>query len=119
VIRVGSKADLNRVRHDCDLAVSALTGEGMAALVGRLNDEASRLVDGGADAVVTRERHRLALERSSDAFHRAQTGLMAGHGLELATEDVRLGVRALGAVTGRVDVEQVLDRLFAGFCIGK
>jgi tRNA modification GTPase len=36
-----------------------------------------------------------------------------------AAEDVRLAARALGAVTGRVDVEDILDRLFATFCIGK
>ena len=44
--------------------------------------------------------------------------LGAGH-TELAAEDVRLALRALGEITGRVDVEQVLDRLFASFCIGK
>jgi tRNA modification GTPase len=43
----------------------------------------------------------------------------SGLATELVAEDVRLALRALGEITGRVDVEQVLDRLFASFCIGK
>ena len=39
--------------------------------------------------------------------------------LELAAEEVRLAARAIGEITGRVDVEHVLDRLFSSFCIGK
>jgi tRNA modification GTPase len=38
---------------------------------------------------------------------------------ELQAEEVRLALHALGRLTGRVDVEEVLDRIFAGFCIGK
>jgi tRNA modification GTPase len=71
---------------------------------------------GQGDAVLTRERHRRALERIGAALDRVSGGDAA---TELAAEDVRLALRALGEITGRVDVEDVLDRLFATFCIGK
>jgi tRNA modification GTPase len=58
------------------------------------------------------------LEETASTLHRASTALADG-AVELAAEDVRLALRALGAITGRVDVELVLDRLFATFCIGK
>jgi tRNA modification GTPase len=95
--------------------VSAQTGAGMADLLDRLRAEAEAAL-GKGDAVVTRERHRLALERAAAALARVNG---SGLATELAAEDVRLALRALGEITGRVDVEQVLDRLFASFCIGK
>jgi tRNA modification GTPase len=69
--------------------------------------------------VITRERHRGALERAHDALRRAQALAEAGGATELVAEDIRLAVRAIGEITGAVDVEDVLDRLFASFCIGK
>jgi tRNA modification GTPase len=119
LLRIASKADLDGLCDACDLAVSATTGEGIAALMERLAAEARQLVGQAGDAVITRERHRASLERASAAFHRAHNLAASGQMLELAAEDVRLGVRALGEVTGRVDVDTVLDRIFSDFCIGK
>jgi tRNA modification GTPase len=118
LLRVGTKSDLNRVRHDCDLTIAAATGEGLPELIARLEEEASALM-GQGDAILTRERHRKALERTHAALERARA-MLVGHGpLELAAEEVRLAARAVGEITGRVDVEDVLDRLFSSFCIGK
>jgi tRNA modification GTPase len=118
LLRVGTKSDLNRVRHDCDLTIAAATGEGLPELIARLEEEASALM-GQGDAILTRERHRKALERAHAALERARA-MLVGHGpLELAAEEVRLAARAIGEITGRVDVEDVLDRLFSSFCIGK
>jgi tRNA modification GTPase len=118
LLRVGTKSDLNRVRHDCDLTIAAATGEGLPELIARLEEEAAALM-GQGDAILTRERHRKALERAHGALERART-MLVGHGpLELAAEEVRLAARAVGEITGRVDVEDVLDRLFSSFCIGK
>ena len=64
---------------------------------------------------LTRLRHRQALEEclsSLDRFDQAPDP-------ELAAEDVRLAARALGRITGRVDVEDILDVVFGDFCIGK
>ncbi|WP_112661948.1 tRNA uridine-5-carboxymethylaminomethyl(34) synthesis GTPase MnmE [Microvirga flavescens] len=118
IVRVGTKGDLNRNRDDCDLLISAATGEGMAELLALLRQEAEASL-GQGDAVITRERHRRALERAYQALARALGLLDRGEASELATEDVRLAAHALGEITGRIDVEDVLDRLFSNFCIGK
>ncbi len=118
LLKVGTKADLNRSCQDCDLLVAAATGEGLPELIGRLEAAAADLM-GQGDAVITRERHRKALERADSSLVRARS-MLAGRGpLELAAEEVRLAARAIGEITGRVDVEDVLDRLFSSFCIGK
>jgi tRNA modification GTPase len=117
VLKVATKADLSFLRDGTDLAVSAVTGSGLSALLDRIEQKAEAAL-GQGDAVITRERHRAALTRAAEALTRAGTALQAGR-TELAAEDARLALRAIGEITGRVDVEQVLDRLFAAFCIGK
>lgn len=64
---------------------------------------------------LTRQRHRAALE---EAFLALQRTLKADLP-ELAAEDMRLALRALGRITGRVHVEELLDKIFRDFCIGK
>jgi tRNA modification GTPase len=118
LLRVGTKADLNRSRYDCDIAISAATGEGLAELIGMIRKEAEAML-GQGDAIVTRERHRNALERAHAFVARALEMLATGAPVELVAEEVRLASRAVGEITGRVDVEHVLDRLFSSFCIGK
>ncbi|HEY8564857.1 MAG TPA: tRNA uridine-5-carboxymethylaminomethyl(34) synthesis GTPase MnmE [Beijerinckiaceae bacterium] len=112
-----TKSDLHpgQPKSTIDIAVSAKTGEGLPALLARVRAEAEMGL-GHGDALVTRERHRIALSRARDALHRA---CMPGLAPELVAEEVRTGARALAAVTGRVDVDDVLDRLFSSFCIGK
>ena len=100
-----------------DIALSALTGAGLPELLNCVRDLAEGSL-GGGDALVTRERHRDALVQAEICLRRAEPMLAAAR-TELAAEDVRLALRALGEVTGRVGVEEVLDRLFASFCIGK
>ena len=118
LLRVGTKADMDPVRRDCDVMIAAATGEGLPELIQRLETEAESLM-GQGDAIVTRERHRKALERAHAALERARAMLVSRGPLELAAEEVRLAARAVGEITGRVDVEDVLDRLFSSFCIGK
>lgn len=97
------------------LPVSARTGDGVPALLSALEQAVSaRYAPSGAPAL-TRARHRSALEQCREDLIRAQQALL----LELAAEDVRLAVRALGRITGRVDVEDLLDVIFRDFCIGK
>ncbi|MCJ2118218.1 tRNA uridine-5-carboxymethylaminomethyl(34) synthesis GTPase MnmE [Methylobacterium sp. J-001] len=97
-------------------AVSARTGAGMEALLDAIQGELEAGL-GAGDALVTRTRHRAALESCIGHLDR----LLASEGTlpELAAEDLRLAVRSLGEVGGHVGVEDVLDRLFSGFCIGK
>lgn len=97
------------------LRVSARTGDGIPTLLAALQAEvAKRYAPSGAPAL-TRARHRSALE---DCLSHLQRALQAPLP-ELAAEDVRLAARSLGRITGRVDVEELLDVIFRDFCIGK
>ena len=96
------------------LAVSAATGQGLGALIEALAARAEGMLGGDAP-IVTRERHRVALEDCVLSLSRA----VAGTDPALVAEDLRLAVRALGRITGRVDVEDLLDVIFRDFCIGK
>lgn len=118
LLTVGTKTDLSRSRHDCDVLISASTGEGLPQLIEALEREAEVAL-GQGDAILTRERHRKALERAHRCLGAGRELLITHGPLELAAEEVRLAARAVGEITGRVDVEDVLDRLFSSFCIGK
>jgi tRNA modification GTPase len=98
------------------ISVSAKTGAGIDYLIDALAREASTLA--GEPALVTRERQRHAL---TEAERRLAGALeVAGAGREeLFAEEVRLAARALGRVTGAVDIEDVLDEIFRNFCVGK
>ncbi len=97
-----------------DIAIAALSGEGMDVLLARLREAAESLF-GEGDALITRERHRVALNEACDALRRGCAQVET----ELFAEDMRLAARAIGRISGRVDVEDVLDQLFSSFCIGK
>ena len=102
---------------DAPLAVSALAGTGLDALVSLLMHAAKDRMGDGDAPIITRARHRQELERCRTALLSAVEG--DRDALELRAEDARLAATALGRITGRVDVEDVLDRIFASFCIGK
>lgn len=98
------------------LTMSLATGEGFDAVRERLGARVRELSDSGGTApVLTRARHRAAVEECAAALGR----LRAATALELAAEDLRLAARALGRITGRVGVEELLDVIFREFCIGK
>lgn len=97
------------------LALSARSGEGLDRLLAALSARCAELFAGAEDGAITRARHRAALEECRD---RLQDALRAP-APELAAEDLRLAARGLGRITGRVDVEDLLDVIFRDFCIGK
>jgi tRNA modification GTPase len=97
------------------LSVSAKTGDGLADLLSRIEVTAATFFCHGGQAPLTRARHREALTACVAALERAGAAIKS----ELVAEDLRLAARALGRVTGRVDVEDLLDVIFADFCIGK
>jgi tRNA modification GTPase len=114
---VANKIDLAVDRGDVPadaLRASALTGKGLPALIGALASRISQVYDVAAP-VLTRARHREALETALSALRRS---LVAGLP-ELCAEDLRLAWRSLGRITGRVDVEDLLDVIFRDFCLGK
>jgi len=96
-------------------AISASTGAGLPELLTHMEERIVALCDVGESPAITRARHRESLEDCAAALDR----FSAQHDPVLAAEDLRLAARALGRITGRVDVEDVLDVIFSSFCIGK
>ncbi len=103
------------------LAISAKTGDGVEALLAALTDRVGGLMEVSASPApaLTRVRHREALEECRGALERVLAAKGGAGKPELAAEDLRLAARALGRITGRVDVDEVLDVIFREFCIGK
>jgi tRNA modification GTPase len=99
------------------IGVSALTGQGLDELLARLQALTEATLGSGEVPALSRARHRKALGECRDALERAL--LRRDDFMELLAEDLRLAARALGRLTGRVDVEDILDAVFAEFCIGK
>jgi tRNA modification GTPase len=120
-IVVWNKADLDwrppSIRGFESLVVSTKTGQGLAPLVEWLARRAGIIVGVGQGAVITRSRHREAL---LEAVGSIRNGIaVLGRDLDLAAEDLRIAARSIGRITGRVDVEDILDIVFRDFCIGK
>ena len=106
--------------HEFIFSLSATEGEGLEELIAALAQFATDLFAGGENAVVTRARHREMLEQAVAALDRAVAeGADASPREELIAEELRQASSALGRLTGRVDVEDVLDKIFRDFCIGK
>lgn len=122
VWQIGNKTDLldsppKQSPIDGLFAISVKTGSGIAALTEALSAFAQRHCGSGADGLITRERHRLALQDCVLALGRAST--MIDSEPELLAEELRVSGDALGRIVGRIDVEELLDVIFAEFCIGK
>jgi tRNA modification GTPase len=96
------------------LAISALTEAGLPALIETLAGRIAASYDISAP-LLTRARHREALEVARDALERSLEAELP----ELRAEDLRLAWRNLGRITGQVDVEDLLGVIFADFCVGK
>ncbi|HKJ62614.1 MAG TPA: GTPase, partial [Hyphomicrobiales bacterium] len=118
VIEAWNKIDLTSTPPQGNkLAFSVKTGEGLDTLITTLTKAASEAAHIGESPVITRARHRTELEACRTALDNFLTGAFAE--LELRAEDLRQAATSLGRLTGRVDVEDILDRIFADFCIGK
>jgi len=110
-----AKADLRD--HARGLAVSGRTGAGIGELLERITGILTSRVP--TPGTASRPRHRDALERAIAALEAARLTLAAGGAPELAAEEIRMALRGLDFLIGRVDVEGLLDEIFLGFCIGK
>ncbi len=111
------EAELKTLGKIKTLSLSTMAGDAEAVLLEALQELVNERAGAKEASVLTRERHREALEEACIALQRALD--VADTGLELAAEDLRLAQRALGRITGAVDIEQLLDIVFADFCIGK
>ncbi len=120
-ILVLNKADLGPASITTDgsalavFAISVQTGAGIDAFLEGLEAVVRDRIGLAGQPALTRARHREALVECLDALRRSSETPLP----ELAAEDLRLATRALGRITGRVDVEDLLDVIFRDFCIGK
>jgi tRNA modification GTPase len=115
-ITVWNKADLPSPSPRSGLRLSLKTGDGFDDVLAEIACKVAERLDCRGEApVLTRARHRHALEQALAALSRAALAAEA----ELFAEDLRLAVRWIGRITGRVDVEELLDVVFRDFCIGK
>lgn len=110
-----NKSDLLEKGEVDYLAISAETGEGFDILLEKLKKEVEQRCHLSASPALTRTRHRTALEKCLENLVRFPSATKS----ELKAEDLRQAARCLGRITGRVDVEEVLDIIFKEFCIGK
>jgi len=101
--------------HKDAFKISAETGEGIDNLLEHLTQKISQTFGKKSGVSLTRERHRFALAETVEHLKRSLTASMP----ELAAEDLRMAMRSLGTITGSVHVEDLLDRIFKDFCIGK
>lgn len=123
-IAVLNKADLlaaapGRPESDDVFVVSAKTGAGFERLEQRLIQLVRERLEGEEAPLVTRARHRELVQEALAAIKRALEGARRAVGAELVAEDLRLAARALGRITGAIDAEDLLDRIFSQFCVGK
>jgi tRNA modification GTPase len=113
---VVSKADLaDGQAFPHDIAISARTGAGIDDLLQILTGRVAELLADRGTPPPTRARHREALIRCLDALTAARSAELP----ELAAEDLRSAADELGRITGRIDIEDMLDAIFRDFCIGK
>jgi len=115
-ISVIGKADLSHNTNS--LSVSGETGQGIEKLLQMVQARLETLAAGAATA--TRLRHRLAIDASISLLESARDVVLSGPDrAEFASADLHRAIRALDSLIGRVDVEHVLDEIFASFCLGK
>ena len=114
VIRITSKIDLGAAAAGT-VGVSVVTGEGLDVLRRLMTEAATQLTTTRSFGRFTRPRHRAAGQQAAAHLARAATSAE----VDLRAEELRLALSALGRIAGPVDVEQILDDVFAQFCIGK
>jgi tRNA modification GTPase len=98
--------------------ISVTSGEGLDRFLAALGEAVAVRADVAEKPALTRTRHRVLLEACVGHLDACLAHPDAAP-VELAAEDLRLAARALGRLTGRIDVEDVLDSIFREFCIGK
>lgn len=118
IVRIENKTDLAQADYisSC-IGISVLTGDGIDGVLQLIEARARVALDGGEAPIISRERHRILLRDAATALAAFTTA--GDHEIELGAEDLRRAAYALGRLTGRVDVEDVLGEIFGRFCIGK
>lgn len=102
------------IEQGCVL-ISAKQGENITAVTDKVAAYFNNMLAQAPSAIITRQRYREALSECIENLERFDLNKE----IELAAEDIRLACRAIGKITGRVEVDEILDKIFSSFCIGK
>lgn len=117
-LRVYNKSDLQAVREPDVVCISAKNKQ-IAPLMQRLEQEVGRLTQHSDSVLISNIRHYEALTRAQEALEGVRDGLQQGLSGELLAMDLHDALDALGEITGQVSSQEVLNTIFARFCIGK
>lgn len=114
-IVVQAKADLGHAKGQ---GISGKTGLGVSELIAQITATLSARASGAG--VATRLRHSQAMERGLSSLESALALLPRGEDTaDITAEEIRTAIRALDSLVGRIDIENILDEIFASFCLGK
>ncbi len=97
------------------VVISAKHKQGIADLMEVIYQQIKERFTANSNLLITRQRYREALVETLDNLER----FSFGKEIELSAEDIRLAARALGKITGRIEVDDILNKIFGSFCIGK
>ena len=97
------------------LVISAKQKDGVDKVLAEIGRQIKERFTSNSNLLITRRRYREALQ---DVMENLQA-FGFNKEIELTAEDVRLAARALGKITGRIEVDDILDKIFGDFCIGK
>jgi tRNA modification GTPase len=115
-LKVINKADLVSDMSEKDVVYLSLkNNQGIAEFLDILQDKIKHLIGREDTPALTRQRHRTAVQNCLESLAQAKVTALP----ELMAEDIRIAVRELGKITGRVNVDDLLDIIFSEFCIGK
>jgi tRNA modification GTPase len=104
-----------KLPFDNVITISAKTGEGLDKLLSALEQSVIRFFSSQEAPVITRQRHRSLLQAALGHLERFAPGAP----LELSCENLRLAAQSVGKITGKIQVDELLDVIFKQFCIGK
>ena len=121
IIYVINKSDLLNEKQCSEykksgfIVISAKHKNGIENLISAINERISSEFTQNSSALITRQRYREVL---NDVFKNLND-FNLNKSIELAAEDIRLAARSIGKITGHIEVDEILDKIFGSFCIGK
>lgn len=110
-----SDAEKQKLIQQGCLLISAKSNENIAAVTNKISSYFKGIISDNSSEVITRQRYKQSLEECIENLQRFNLQKE----IELSAEDIRLACRAIGKITGRVEVDEILDKIFSSFCIGK
>ena len=118
IIAVSTKLDLKSVENDGKIAISTVTGEGLAELEKEVVIRLSQVMEGQTAYLINQRQEELIAEVVTQ-LQEAQRAYTSGFGEEVLSSYLNAARRCLGELTGETTVEDILDRMFSNFCLGK